>query len=198
MANLSDIIQGLIDTDKGVITKLKNTINNVLNKVDEDINDLSEKIARGSGSYGLVDINTPDRGGNGALQEDLAASHGQCIALTSTSTSQCMYSGAFSESMKYGHYALCIRVKSSSTTSSNILQVKILNGSTVVHTMNFKGSDVGSTSQYSYLYTTFTYEGSSSAAKNNLTFELHTLTTSGIKISFDYAYVSMIIPSVFL
>lgn len=198
MANLNDIIQGLIDTDSGIITKLKNTINNVLNKVDKDISDLSDKIARGSGSYALVDINTPDRGGNGALESDNAASHGQCVALTSTSSSQCIFSGTFSEGMKYGHYALCARVKSSSTTSSNILQMKILNGSTAIKTVNFTGSEFSSTSQYYYLYTTFTYEGSASSAKNNLSFQLNTLTVSGVKISFDYAYVSMIIPSVFL
>lgn len=197
MANLNDIIQGLIDTDSGIITKLKNTINNVLNKVDEDINDLSEKIARGSGSYGLVDINTPNRGGNGVLETDNRASHGQCISLTTTSSSQCIYSGSFPSSMKYGHYALCARIKIGTVTSSNILQLQILNGSTAIKTVNFSGSEFSTNSQYYYIYTTFIYEGSGSA-KTDLSFKLNSLTVSGIKISFDYAYISMVIPSVYL
>ncbi len=180
--NLSDIIQGLIDTDEGIIDKLRIRV---------------EELKRGSSSNALVDINTPGRGGQGTLENDLAASHGQCITATSTESSFCLYSGSFSEDLKYGHYALCARIKISTMTSRDVLQLEVVNGSTVIKTVNISGAEFSSNSQYYYIYTTFVYEGDATN-KYNLSFRLNTLVENGIKIYFDYAYISMIIPSVYL
>lgn len=230
MANLNDILQGLVTTDNKVINKLLanitdvssdieginnsltdlNTrlndlrsdvdgyIENIQKEIDSDIEDLQEKVQRGSGSYAIVDINTPGISGSGKVESDLLASHEQCYALTtSSSTNYCLYSGAFSD-VKYGHYALCARVKIGSTTSaSSLVQLKVLNGSKEIVSTNFPGSVFKTSSQYYYLYTTFTYEGSGSA-KDQLTFQLHTHLVNGIKVYFDYAYISMIIPAVFI
>ena len=184
--SLKDIIQGLIDTDRGVISKLKGSLNS-----------LNEKVERGSGSYALVDINTPDRSGDGVLENDIEASNGQCISLTTSSNaSYCLYSGTLSD-IKFGNYALCVRAKSDSLTGADVVQLKILNGTTEILSKNFKGSDFENTSSYQYLYTTFTYD-SVGTAKQALSFQLHTRQADGIKIKFDYAYVSMIIPSVYI
>ena len=232
MANLNDILQGLVTTDNKVINKLLTNITDVnsdiedinnsltdlntkLNDLRTDINEsisdlqeeidndilvLEEKVQRGSGSYAIVDINTPEISGSGTKESDLLASHGECYALTtSSSTNYCLYSGVFSD-VKYGHYALCARVKIGSTTSaSSLVQLKVLNGSTEIVATDFSGSVFKTSSQYYYLYTTFTYEGSdSTSTKDQLTFQLHTHLVDGIKIYFDYAYISMIIPAVFI
>lgn len=185
MANLSDIIQGLIDTDRGIIGKLKTKLE-----------DLTKKIELGSGSCALLDINNPSAAGVGTKVADLNASTGQSIYAKTTGSSQCLFSGEFGE-VKFGHYALCVRVKTNNTTSSNLLQLKVSNGSTVVLTQNFTGANLGSTANYRYLYTTFVYEGNG-VAKNNLKFELNSLSVSNVDIYFDYAYISMIIPAVFV
>ncbi len=230
LANLNDILQGLVTTDNKVINKLLANISDVdssiegingtladlntrlndlrsdvddyidllRNEIDSDIEDLQEKVQRGSGSYAIVDINTPGISGSGKIETDTLASHGQCYALTTSSASNyCLYSGAFSD-VKYGHYALCARVKIGSTTSaSSLVQLKVLNGDTEIIATNFPGSVFKSSSQYYYLYTTFTYEGSGDA-KDQLSFQLHTHLVDGIKVYFDYAYISMIIPAVFI
>lgn len=231
MANLNDILQGLVTTDNKVINKLLANISDVssdidsingsladldtrLNglrsdvdtyisqlqdEIDKDIDELQEKVQRGSGSYAIVDINTPGITGSGTKETDLLASHGECYALTtSSSANYCLYAGTFSD-VKYGHYALCARVKIGSTTSaSSLVQLKILNGSNEVIATNFAGSVFKTSSQYYYLYTTFTYEGTSGSAKNQLSFQLHTHLVNGIKVSFDYAYINMITPAVFV
>ncbi len=96
-----------------------------------------------------------------------------------------------------GKYAMCLRIKTSSTTSSNILQVRVSNGSTSILSKDIKGSDFSSANKYGYIYMTFDYEGDG-VTKNNLKIEVYTHTVSGITICFDYAYIGMIIPAVFL
>lgn len=183
---IKDIIQGLIDVDKGVIDKINQTVD-----------DLSLQIARGSGSYALLDINTPDIGGSGVLVDDASASHGKAVrVITSGSANLVPITGAFSD-IKFGHYAICARVKTDNLTSSELIQLKLLNGSTEILAANFKGTHFSSTSQYSYLYSTFVYEAMD-GVKQPLSFQLHTHLISGVQIDFDYVYVSMIIPAVFL
>lgn len=189
---LNDIIQGLIDTDAGLISKLKKTIEDVEVQLDT----VTDKINRGSGSYALLDINTPDRGGSGSLKVDTAASNGQCISITtSSSTNYCMYSGSFSD-VKYGHYAICARIKTNNLTSSNLVQLKVLKGSSEILAANFTGSSFDNTSSYQYLYSTFKYEDSG-ANKPTLSFQLHTHKVNGVVVDFDYVYISMIIPAVY-
>lgn len=220
MANLNDVLLGLVTTDEKVISKLKskinslssdvsnlksnvNTLNTKLNKevadlqskINTDISNLSEKVARGSGSYALVDINSPGITSNGTLVTDASASHGKSYQGTASSSNgtSLVYSCKFSE-VNFGHYAICVRAKSSSTGTGNVAQIRILNGSTQIMAQNFTGKSFSSTSSYDYLYSTFTYEGST---KGDLTLQVYVYTNS-VTINFDYAYISMIIPSVFV
>lgn len=231
MANLNDVLLGLVTTDEKVINKLKSKINtlssdvstlksdvntlksdvstlksnvNTLstklntevtelkNKINTDISDLSEKVSRGSGSYALVDINSPGITSNGTLVTDTSASHGKSYQATGSSN-LLVYSCKFSE-VNFGHYSICVRAKSSSTGTGNVAQIRVLQGSTQIMSQNFTGQSFSSTSNYDYLYSTFTYEGST---KSDLTFQIYLLTSS-VTINFDYAYISMIIPAVFL
>ena len=235
MANLNDILQGLVTTDNKVInrllsdvsnmntdisditgelstirteldstktdlkTEIQSTITGVRQEVTNNITILQEQVQRGSGSYAIVDKDTPEKGGSGTLVTDVLASQGQCYNLTtSSSQNYCLYSGAFSD-VKYGYYAICARVRIGKTSSaSSLVQLKVLNGSKEILTKDFPGSTFSSTSQYYYLYATFKYEGASGTAKQPLSFQLHTHKVAGIPIYFDYAYISMIIPSVFI
>lgn len=206
--NLETILNGLIDVDSQIINKINNTINTINNEINDEINSVNNRIntevnainttiARGSGTYAILDINTPDRGGTGTLATDALASHGKCIRITtSSSANYAPFTGTFSD-VKFGHYAICARVKSNSLTSSNLVQLKVLNGSTEILAANFTGANFGSTSKYAYLYSTFVYEGNGSS-KQNLSFQLHTHAVNGIQVDFDYVYISMIIPSVFI
>lgn len=182
---LVDVLQGLIDTDSGIIKELK-----------ASLEDVKEIISRGSGSYAILDVNTPDSTGSGILTEDTAASNGYCVAMiTNASNKQCIYSGSFSD-IKYGHYAICARIKTNNLLDSNLVQLKVLNGETEIMSTDFKGTDFESINTYQYLYSTFTYEGN--GVKNPLSFQLYTHEADGVEIRFDYVYVSMIIPSVYI
>jgi hypothetical protein len=182
---LNDILQGLVTTDQKVIEK-----------INTDVTELEDKVSRGSGSYGLADINSPNVTSNGKLINDMGASHGKAYSVTTSSQNLLLYSGEFSD-VKFGKYAMCLRIKSSSVTSSNILQIRVSNGSTIVLSKDIKGSNFSSANKYGYVYTTFDYEGDG-VVKNNLKIEVYTHTVSGITICFDYAYIGMIIPAVFL
>ena len=201
--NLETILNGLIDVDSQIINKINTTnttindrINTETNTINNKINTINTAIARGSGTYAILDINTPDRSGSGTLATDALASHGKCIRIaTSSSANYASFTGTFSD-VKFGHYAICARVKSNSLTSSNLVQLKVLNGSTEILAANFTGANFESTSKYAYLYSTFIYEGNGSS-KQNLSFQLHTHKINGVQVDFDYVYISMIIPSVF-
>ena len=232
MANLNDILQGLVTTDNKVInrllsnmntdisditgelsairselastktdleTEIQSTITGVRQEVTNNITILQEQVQRGSGSYAIVDKDTPEREGSGTLVTDVLASQGECYNLTtSSSTNYCLYSGAFSD-VKYGYYSICARVRIGTTsTATSLVQLKVLNGTEEILTKDFPGSTFSSTSQYYYLYATFKYEGASGTAKQPLSFQLHTHMVADIPIYFDYAYISMIMPSVFL
>ena len=184
---LNDILQGLVTTDQKVIEK-----------INTDVAELEDKVSRGSGSYGLADVNSPDVSSEGKLIEDMGASHGKSYSVTtSSSQNYCLYSGTFSD-VKFGKYAMCLRLKASSASSTNFLQVIISNGSTPILTKNIKASDLGIANKYNYIYATFDYEGNG-VTKNPLKIEIYTLAISeAIVVNFDYSYVSMIIPAVFL
>lgn len=198
---LNDILQGLVTTDQKVIEKINNDVTELEEKVNDKINTdvtkLEEKVSRGSVTYAVLDVNTPGKGGSGSLATDALASHGKCIRITtSSSANYASFTGTFSD-VKFGHYAICARVKTNNLTSSNLVQLKVLNGSTEILAANFTGAAFKSTSKYAYLYSTFVYEGNGSS-KQNLSFQLHTHMVNGVQVDFDYVYISMIIPSVFL
>ena len=183
---LNDILQGLVTTDRKVIEK-----------INTDVAELEDKVSRGSGSYAILDINTPGKGGSGIEVADNAASLGKAISITtSTSAKLVPYIGTFPD-IKFGHYAICARIKTNNLTSSNLVQLKLLNGSTEILAANFTGSQFDSTTGYSYLYSTFTYDANN-GSKSPLSFQLHTHLVNGVTINFDYVYISMIIPSVFV
>ena len=214
MANLNDVLQGLVTTDSKVIDKLTKKIseldseidnlNNKVNteiadlqsKIDNDLGNLTEKVSRGSGSYALLDINSPNITGSGTKKTDTNASHGQCYSATAGSSAKCIYSSTFSE-INFGHYALCVRAKTNAVGTNNIVRLKVLNGSTEILSQDFIGNSFSNTTGYDYLYSTFTYELTDST-KNDLKFEIYVLPVSGVSINFDYAYISMIIPSVYV
>ncbi len=183
---LNDILQGLVTTDRKVIEK-----------INTDVSELEEKVARGSGSYGLVDLNTPGAITNGSLIDDMGASHGKSYSVTSaTDSNKALYSGNFSD-VKFGKYAMCLRMKTNSTTASNILQVMVLNGTQLITSQDITGAQFGTADQYQYIYTTFNYEGDGKT-KEPLKIHIVTHAIDGVTVNFDYAYISMIIPSVFL
>lgn len=173
--NLSDIIQGLIDVDRSLI----------------------ERVVRGSGTYAILDANTPDKGGTGTEVPDSAASLGKSTTITTSSSANLVpYTGTFPD-VKFGHYAICARIRTNNLTTSNLVQLKVLNGTTEILAANFTGSTFDSNSEYSYLYSSFTYEAINNQ-KHPLSFQLHTHLVNGVVINFDYVYISMIIPSVYL
>jgi hypothetical protein len=203
-ANLDGLLLGLVDTDEDIIAKLnslQNEIDTVENKVSndikEEINTLEDKVARGSGSYAILDINAPGITGNGVLKDDLQASDKKCYSYTSDgATTQLIYSASFSD-VKFGHYAICIRAKTNTIGGNDLVRLEIKNTDEVINSTTFTGDQFGKTSGYSYLYTTFEYDVSNNNAKN-LIFNLYSLPVSGVEISFDYVYISMIIPAIFL
>ena len=73
------------------------------------------------------------------------------------------------------------------------------NGGAIYNEGNLEvsGSTFDSNSGYSYLYSSFTYDAINNQ-KHPLSFQLHTHLVDGVVIDFDYVYISMIIPAVFL
>jgi hypothetical protein len=99
--------------------------------------------------------------------------------------------------MKFGHYALCVRAKTNAIGSNDLVKVEVKTSDAVIHSVNFTGDQFGTNSGYSYLYTTFEYNAVSSEPKK-LIFNLYSLPVSGVTISFDYAFMNMIMPSIYM
>lgn len=208
MANLNDILTGLIDTDEGIIGKIKNRFQRIENRLDvefqeiknniqQDIIILEQKVEQGSGSSSILDVTAPNVSGNGTLKSDPLASDQKCYSYTSDgATEQLICSVPFSN-MKFGHYALCVRAKTNAIGSNDLVKVEVKTSDAVIHSVNFTGDQFGTNSGYSYLYTTFEYNAVSSEPKK-LIFNLYSLPVSGVTISFDYAFMNMIMPSIYM
>lgn len=148
-------------------------------------------------THSTVDLNTSGFSSSGTKTADTMASTGNCYSFTSTTTATKLAAGNFN-AVKFGKYALCLRVKSSNNTSTaTLLTVTVKHGSTTLLTKNIKGTDFTSTSQYSNIYTSFDFNGTSSA-RGTLSIQVNTGTTSGITLRFDYAYITLMTPSVFI
>ena len=148
-------------------------------------------------THSTVDITSSGFTSKGTKTADTMASTGNCYSLTSATSSMVLASGNFN-AVKFGKYALCLRIMSSNITSTaNILTVTVKHGSTTLLTKNIKGTDFTSTSQYSNIYTSFDFNGTSSA-RGTLSVQISTGTTSGITFKFDYAYITLMTPSVFI
>ena len=157
-----------------------------------DISDLA------FGKFALIDNATEGCTSVGTLSTDLMASNGKAYSVTTTTTARNVFSANFSD-IKFGKYSLCIRVRvSNNTSSSAILNMNIFNGSTSILSKNILGTNFDSNTKYCYICTTFNYEGSSSTAKQPLTFSLYSTSVSGITVYFDYAYISLLTPAVYI
>lgn len=210
MAKLYDLIQGLIDTDKGIINKLKSRITDInqdieelrnsiqeLIDTDEDIDQDIEELKRGSSTSALIDKDTPGISGSGELIPNGLASKGSCYHYLTTSNKETICHGVFSD-VNYGHYSLCVRIcVDNNSSSSPILTFNIFNKESYLLTKEVKGVNFDSNSQYCYLCTTFEYNGSSEE-KSPLHFELKTTGVSNINVYFDYAYITLITPAVYI
>ena len=221
MAKLYDLIQGLIDTDKGIISKLKSRITDInqdieelknliqelidtdkgiISKLESHITDTKqdvEELKRGSSTSALIDKDTPDISGSGELIPNGLASKGSCYHYLTTNNKETICHGVFSD-VNYGHYSLCVRIRvDNNSSSSPILTFNILNKESYLLTKEVKGINFDSNSQYCYLCTTFEYNGSSEE-KSSLHFELKTTGVSNINVYFDYAYITLITPAVYV
>ena len=157
--------------------------------------DIGAEVA--TATHSTVDITSSGFTSKGTKKADTMASTGNCYSLASTTSSLVLASGNFN-AVKFGKYALCLRIMSSNNTSTaNILTVTVKHGSTTLLTKNIKGTDFTSTSQYSNIYTSFDFNGTSSA-RGTLSVQISTGTTSGITFKFDYAYITLMTPSVFI
>lgn len=208
MANLNDILTGLIDTDEGIIGKIKNRFQRIENRLDvefqeiknniqQDIIILEQKVEQGSGSSSILDVTAPNVSGNGTLKSDPLASDQKCYSYTSNGTTEQLICSVPFSNMKFGHYALCVRAKTNAVGSNDLVKVEVKTSDAVIHSVNFTGDQFGTNSGYSYLYTTFEYNAVSSEPKK-LIFNLYSLPVSGVTISFDYAFMNMIMPSIYM
>ena len=193
-----------INTNKTDIASLKtkvtanetqiNTNKTSISNLSNQITALNEKT---SGTDSSADINSKDVQSSGTLSTDNYASYGKAYTATAGSSNVNLYSATMTE-VKYGRYGICLRMKiSSNSSSSNVVKLTVYNGSTVISTTNFTGNAFSMTSDYSLLYSTFDYTGNGNV-KQNLKIQVDVLANSGVTVSFDYAYINMVIPSVFL
>ena len=181
------------NTNKTDISTLKTNVSTINN----NISGLNTKIEQGSGTYAIVNINTAGRSGSGTVTTDSQASTGKCIKATSGTANKIVFQATF-PAVNLGYYGLCARVKvNNKTSTSNIIRIRVLHGTAEIAAKSFTGADIGTT-DYTYLYIPFKYDVKSGASKGDLIFQAYTLTTASIDLSFDYAYISMMIPSVFM
>ena len=199
----------LIGDINGLTTNNKQTLVGAINELVQICNNLAagdgeeeEEVKATSDSFAIVDINTEGIVSDGALLDDVYASHGKCYFGSSGPDTMTLYSADFNE-VKFGNYALCLRMKlNNGVTPEDVVMVSILNGTDVIMTKSFATSDFfddnDSTDGYRYLYSTFEYSGNG-GVKSNLKLKVEIPSTEvSVEVKFDYAYISMIIPSVFL
>lgn len=179
-------------------TTNKTSIVAAINELAQICNGLlsgEEEVEMTSDSFSIVDINTEGATSNGTLVNDLYASHGQCYQGSCGST-KCLYSADFTE-VKFGNYAVCLRVNSNMESPDDVMEIKIFNGGTEIKSTIVNGADFTNNGSYEYIYSTFEYEGNGSA-KSNLRLEVNLLTAESVIVKFDYAYINMIMPAVYL
>lgn len=181
-SKLSTILDKMMTTETFLVDSVKNLNEDLANKTFQN--------------FSMVDVNNPAATGAGVKTNDTKASNGISYKLTSTTTSQTVYSCNFSD-VKFGTYTLCARIRASKKdASADILTLKVTSGSRELKAAGFKGSDFSRTDNYCFLCTTFDYDGTTSA-KQPITFTFTTTTIGSIDFYFDYAYISLITPAVY-
>jgi hypothetical protein len=206
MANLNDILNGLVDTDTGIIEKLKKIKENVEDNLQTSIENLEnnlqssiEDLKKGSNSYSILDFSSPNVSSSGALVPDTYASNGKCYKVTQTANDINLFTANFSD-VKYGHYGLCARMRVSSlSNTSNAIKIDIKINNKIVATKSVAASSFSSTSNFEYIYLSFQYDGNSEI-KYPIQIVITVLGTSGnfADIFFDYAYINLMMPAVFI
>ncbi len=173
-------------------------INEIYDKTVELENAIPDLSSLSFGNFALIDNTTEGCNSEGTLTTDLMASNGKAYIATTTTTAFCLFEARFSE-VKFGKYSLCIRLKISANTSpSTVLALNVLNGSTTILSKYITGTNFDKTDNYCYICTTFDYDGSSETAKQPLQLNINTDTVKGLEVRFDYAYITLITPAVYI
>ena len=189
-----------IQTDE-MFLNFKEGIEDTLSEHIEEANDKFSELESlreiSFDTFSIIDFNS-DFTTAGTEITDSMASLGKAIQTTTTTSAKNLITANFSD-VKFGKYALCLRLKvSSNTSSSSVFTANIMNGSSTILSKSILGNYFDSTSNYCYICTTFDYSGSSSSAKQKLQLKLNTGTVSGLEVRFDYAYISLITPAVYI
>ena len=195
MANLNDILQGLVNTDTKIIEKL----GAVQDAVGDDLQDTLEALKKGAASYSIVDHNTEGATINGTVTSDNYASDGKCCIITQSGSNSVFFKANFSD-VKCGHYGLNVRMRvSNKSNTANGIQISILINGERVATKSIAPSAFANTTNFENVFLSFDYSRNS-ATKYPIQLEITALGTSGTKanISFDYAYIQLMMPSVFI
>lgn len=180
-----------VGSKEELTTTYKDDLVGAINEIAEDAK------SNFAGSTGGVDINTSNISSDGSITEDVYASHGQAYLITTGDYNTMLYSSKLPD-IKFGNYALCLRMKIGIESTEDLIRVSILSNGTNIAQKIFNGSSFDDAQNYQYLYTTFQYDGDGNSDKN-LIIRIETLpVSSSIEVRFDYAYVTMIMPSIFL
>ena len=193
MANLNDILQGLVNTDTKIIEKL----GTIQDAVGDDLQNSLEELKRGSGAFSIMDTNTTGTSSAATKTADVQASNGYCYKCTQNSSSTIsMLNGTFSD-VKFGNYGLCLRMKADTANfSANAFTVTINTGTTNLLTKTYTGTVFTTNSNYVSIYVPFTYQCSGSV-KNKLSITV-AATTGNKTLYLDYAYIQLMMPAVFV
>lgn len=195
MANLNDILQGLVNTDTKIIEKL----GVIQEAVGDDLQDTIEDLKKGAASYSIVDHNTEGASINGSVVADNYASDGKCCILTQAASNMNLYTANFSD-VKCGQYGLVVRMRvSNKSNTANAIQISVKVNGERIATKSIPASAFANTTNFENIFLSFNYSRSS-ATKYPIQLEVTLLGTSGTKanISFDYAYIQLMMPSVYL
>ncbi len=199
-------INGLVSANSTYISNLRASIGergNLTTTYKDNLVGAINEIAEGAksngfaGSTGGVDINTSNITTQGSVIDDTYASHGKSYLIMTGDSNAILYSSELPD-IKFGNYALCLRMKIGAESTEDLVRVSLLSNGTNIAQKVFNGSNFDNAQNYQYLYTTFQYNGDGSSNKS-LIIRIETLPTSSkVEIRFDYAYATMIMPSIFL
>ena len=177
--------------------RIEDTLSEHIEEANDKFSELESLKEKSFDTFSVIDFNS-DFTTAGTEITDSMASLGKAIQTTTTTSAKNLITANFSD-VKFGKYALCLRLKvSSNTSSSSVFTANIMNGSSTILSKSILGTYFDSTSNYCYICTTFDYSGSSSSAKQKLQLKLNTGTVSGLEVRFDYAYISLITPAVYI
>lgn len=191
---IQDQVNNLTSNDVIYASNGETTIDNEIASLWGEVVELQQ----GPGNFALIDNTTEGCTSAGTLTTDLMASNGKAYIATTTATAFSLFKATFPE-VKFGKYSLCMRLKiSANTSSSTVLAVNLLSGSTTILNKYIIGTNFDKTNNYCYICTTFDYDGSSGTAKQPLQLNINTDTVKGLEVRFDYAYITLITPAVYI